>query len=228
MTDVPPPPPSNYGGAGRPALPNPLVSYWKNVVLERYTKFTAISRAEFWWYFLANLIISIVFNIVDAVVGWGGGGGVLSGIYSLAVLMPGLAVGIRRLHDTDKSGWWLLLVFIPIVGLIVLIVFWATDGEPRAQRYGMSRSTEVGRPSSERAEDCGLALTAAAAERRRTEAAAAAAQLVEEREHDAGARHADRVTERDGAAVDVHDVVGDAEVAAWRPRHRGERLVDLE
>ena len=67
MTDVPPPPPSNYGGAGQPALPNPLISYWKKVVLENYTNFTGRARrAEFWWYFLANLIISIVLNIIDA------------------------------------------------------------------------------------------------------------------------------------------------------------------
>ena len=54
------------------------------------------------------------------------------------MLLPGLAVGIRRLHDTDKSGWWLLLVFIPIVGIIVLIVFWAADGTQGANDYGMS------------------------------------------------------------------------------------------
>ena len=144
MTDVPPPPPSgpggNYGGAGQPALENPLVSYWKRVVLENYTNFTGRARrAEFWWYFLANLIITIVLNIIDAALGWGSGyGGILSGIYALAVLLPGLAVGIRRLHDADKSGWWLLLVFIPIVGIIVLIVFWATDGTPGANDYGMS------------------------------------------------------------------------------------------
>ncbi len=143
MTDVPPPPPppsAGYGGAGQPALPNPLISYWKKVVLENYLNFTGRARrAEFWWYFLANLIISIVLNIIDAGLGWGSGyGGILSGIYGLAVLLPGLAVGIRRLHDTDKSGWWLLLVFIPIVGLIVLIVFWATDGTRGANDYGMS------------------------------------------------------------------------------------------
>src|SRR5215218_2427965 len=132
MTDVPPPPPSgpsaNYGSTGRPALPNPLVSYWKKVVLENYANFTGRARrAEFWWYFLANLIISIVLNIIDAAIGFGSGyGGIL----------PGIAVGIRRLHDTDKSGWWLLLVFIPIVGIIVLIVFWATDSTRGANDYG--------------------------------------------------------------------------------------------
>ena len=141
MTDVPPPPPpSSYGSVGQPPLPNPLVSYWKRVVLENYTNFTGRARrAEFWWYFLANLIISIVLNIIDAGLGWGSGyGGILSGIYGLAVLLPGLAVGIRRLHDTDKSGWWLLLIFIPIVGLIVLLVFWATDSTRGANDYGMS------------------------------------------------------------------------------------------
>ena len=141
MTDIPPPPPSGYGAAGRPALPNPLVNYWKKVVLENYLNFTGRARrAEFWWYFLANLIISVVLNIIDAALGWGSGyyGGILTGIYGLAVLLPGLAVGIRRLHDTDKSGWWLLLALIPLVGIIVLIVFWATDGQPGVNQYGAS------------------------------------------------------------------------------------------
>ena len=137
MTAVPPPPPPGSGGVvPQPALPNPLVSYWKQVVLERYAQFTGRSRrAEFWWYFLANTIVYIVLNILIAVssIFW-----VLYVIYALGVLIPGIAVGIRRLHDTDKSGWWLLLVLIPIVGLIVLIVFWATDGTRGANDYGMS------------------------------------------------------------------------------------------
>ena len=142
MTDIPPPPPSGYGGAAaQPALPQPLVSYWKKVVFENYLNFTGRARrAEFWWYFLANLIITVVLNIIDAAIGSGSGfyGGILTGIYGLAVLLPGLAVGIRRLHDADKSGWWLLLVFIPIVGIIVLIVFWATDGTRGTNQYGVS------------------------------------------------------------------------------------------
>ena len=70
MTDVPPPPPpANYsGGAGQPSMPNPLVNYWKRVVLERYAQFTGRSgRAEFWWYFLAGIIIAIAFNILVAI-----------------------------------------------------------------------------------------------------------------------------------------------------------------
>ena len=134
MTDIPPPPPSNYGSAPQP-MSNPLVGYWKRVVLERYAQFQGRSgRAEFWWYFLAALIIGIVFNILIAVSNIFF---VLYVIYGLAVLIPGLAVGVRRLHDTDKTGWWLLIALIPIVGIIVLIVFWATEGAPGPNQYGL-------------------------------------------------------------------------------------------
>jgi uncharacterized membrane protein YhaH (DUF805 family) len=119
-----------------PPLSSPLVSYWKRVVLERYAQFTGRARrAEFWWYFLANFIIGVVLNILIAVssIFW-----VLYVIYALAVLIPGLAVAVRRLHDTDKSGWWILIGLIPIAGIIVLIVFWATDGSPSPNQYGAS------------------------------------------------------------------------------------------
>ena len=132
--DVPPPPPPSPGGGGAPPMSNPLIGYWKRVVLERYAEFTGrSSRAEFWWYFLANLIIGIVLNLLTTAswIFW-----VPYVIYSLAVLIPGLAVGIRRLHDTDRVGWWLLIALIPIVGIIVLIVFWAGEGTPGPNQYG--------------------------------------------------------------------------------------------
>jgi len=140
MTDVPPPPPpANYGGGGSaalPPLPNPLVNYWKRVVLERYAQFTGRARrAEFWWFFLASFIIGIGFNILIAVssIFW-----IVYVLYALALLIPNLAVGVRRLHDTDKSGWWLLIGLIPLIGIIVLIVFFATDGQPGPNQYGAS------------------------------------------------------------------------------------------
>jgi len=112
-----------------------LIGYWKRVVLERYAEFTGrSSRAEFWWYFLANLIVGIVLNVLVAVswIFW-----VPYVIYSLAVLIPGLAVGVRRLHDTDRSGWWLLIALVPLVGIIVLIVFWVGEGTPGPNQHGV-------------------------------------------------------------------------------------------
>jgi uncharacterized membrane protein YhaH (DUF805 family) len=137
MSNIPPPPGSGYGyGASQPVPSNPLVSYWKKVVLEHYADFDGRARrAEFWWYFLANFIIGVVLNLLIQVSGifW-----VLYVIYALGVLIPGLAVGVRRLHDTGKSGWWLLIALIPLVGAIVLIVFFATDGTPAVNEYGAS------------------------------------------------------------------------------------------
>jgi uncharacterized membrane protein YhaH (DUF805 family) len=142
MDVPPPPPPPGPGGGQSQPITNPLIGYWKKVVLESYAKFDGRSRrAEFWWYFLANLIIGVVLNVVDAVIGLAG---ILSLIYALAVLVPGLAVGIRRLHDTGKSGWWLLIALIPIVGIIVLIVFFAQDSTPGVNDYGMSEKYPTG------------------------------------------------------------------------------------
>ena len=63
---------------------------------------------------------------------------VLSDIYSLAVLLPSLAVGVRRLHDTDRSGWWLLIGLVPLIGFIVLIVFFVQKGTEKENRFGKS------------------------------------------------------------------------------------------
>ena len=111
-----------------------LVNWWKVVVLQRYTQFVGrAGRAEFWWFELASFIISTVLSILGrASVVFG----VLGFIYSLAVLVPSIAVGIRRLHDTGRSGWWLLIGLVPIVGFIVLIVFFATQGNPGPNQYG--------------------------------------------------------------------------------------------
>ena len=112
----------------------PMVTAFKLVVFERYAVFEGrAGRAEYWWFFLANFLISLVLQ------GLGQGASILalvSLIYSLALLIPGLAVAVRRLHDTDKSGWWILISLVPLVGIIVLIVFLATDGDPGANQYG--------------------------------------------------------------------------------------------
>jgi uncharacterized membrane protein YhaH (DUF805 family) len=88
---------------------------------------------------LISTIISIALIIVDGIAG---NPGILQAIYALAVL-PSLGVGIRRLHDTGRSAWWLLIVLVPILGWIALIVFYATDGEPGENRYGPNPKAEV-------------------------------------------------------------------------------------
>ena len=88
---------------------------------------------------LVNGIISVVLAAVDGVLNLNSGLldiGLLNGLYSLAVLLPSLGVGVRRLHDTGRSGWWLLIGIIPLIGWIVLTVFLATDGERQPNAYG--------------------------------------------------------------------------------------------
>lgn len=85
---------------------------------------------------LFNLLISIMLFLVDIIMVYIIGIGILSDIYALAVCLPGLAVTVRRLHDTGRSGWKLLLALIPIVGAIIVIVYLFHDSEPGFNRYG--------------------------------------------------------------------------------------------
>jgi len=113
---------------------------WYLDVLKKYAVFGGRSRRKEYWYFvLFTVLISIVLSIIDAVLGTPGaegGAGLLSGIYSLAVLIPSLAVSIRRLHDTGRSGWWILISLVPLIGTIVLLVFTVQDSQPGDNEYG--------------------------------------------------------------------------------------------
>ncbi len=110
----------------------------------KYATFTGRARrAEYWWFFLFNFLMNIALNIVDAAVfGFGrgpmhdGGVQVLPALYALAILLPSLAVGVRRLHDLGRSGWWLLIWLIPLIGWIILIWWFATKGEDGPNDYG--------------------------------------------------------------------------------------------
>ncbi len=114
---------------------------WYLHVLKNYVNFNGrASRPEFWYFVLFNFLFSLGASILDGILGTtnmqAGGIGILGGIYSLAVLLPGIAVGVRRLKDTGRSGWWYLIGLIPIVGFILLIVWWASPGDPQANEYG--------------------------------------------------------------------------------------------
>jgi uncharacterized membrane protein YhaH (DUF805 family) len=103
-------------------------------VLKKYAVFTGRARRkEYWMFFLFNIIISFVIGFIDGLVGTVG---ILSIVYALGMLLPGLGVSIRRLHDTDRSGWWLFISLVPIVGFIVLLVFLVSDSQPGENKYG--------------------------------------------------------------------------------------------
>jgi uncharacterized membrane protein YhaH (DUF805 family) len=87
-------------------------------------------RSEYWWFFLFTVLVSIVTSVLDSILGTMSEDtnvGVIGSIASLALLLPSIAVAIRRLHDTSRSGWWILIGLIPIVGWIILIVFYCQD-----------------------------------------------------------------------------------------------------
>jgi uncharacterized membrane protein YhaH (DUF805 family) len=89
------------------------------------------SRSGYWWFYLFYVLVVIGASIVDAVIKIP----ILAGLAVLALFLPTLAVLVRRLHDTDHSGWWVLISFVPLVGTIVLIVFACTDSGP-PNKYG--------------------------------------------------------------------------------------------
>lgn len=92
------------------------------------------SRSEYWWYalfaFLLGIVISIVFSFSENM------STIVSSIVSLALLLPGLGLSVRRLHDINKSGWWILVGLIPVAGIIILIVWFCKDSDPTDNNYG--------------------------------------------------------------------------------------------
>jgi uncharacterized membrane protein YhaH (DUF805 family) len=107
--------------------------HWYTDVIKQYAVFDGrAGRPEYWWFFLINTIISVILDLVIP----GATGQVLGAIYALAVLLPSIGVGIRRLHDTNRTGWWLLVSLVPLVGWIWIIVLLALAGDEGPNRYG--------------------------------------------------------------------------------------------
>ncbi|WP_419907508.1 DUF805 domain-containing protein [Hoeflea sp.] len=115
-------------------------------VLSKYFDFSGrATRPEFWWWILFVFILSLVLQLVDGaviapVLGFAAfspdAGNPLSLISSLALLIPGLAVSVRRLHDISRSGWWILIVLVPIIGLLVLIYWHVQPSAEGSNAYG--------------------------------------------------------------------------------------------
>jgi len=101
-----------------------------------YVNFTdRACRSEYWYWILFVFIGYIVAEIIDAVIGKP----IFYTLFTLGVLIPNIAIGVRRLHDLDRSGWWLLLSFIPLVGAIILIVWFCSKGTDGPNRFGPDR-----------------------------------------------------------------------------------------
>jgi uncharacterized membrane protein YhaH (DUF805 family) len=113
---------------------------WFMTALQKWADFSSRARRrEYWFFVLIYIVIYIVLTVIDMMVGLADpatGVGVLGGIFALAMLIPSISVGVRRLHDTNRSGWWLLIGLIPIIGALVLLVFFLLDSQPGDNRFG--------------------------------------------------------------------------------------------
>lgn len=116
------------------------------------------TRQQFWMFVLYYIIGAIILGVIESMVGLED---ILTAVYALALLLPYLGLAVRRLHDVNRSGWWLLIGLIPIVGFIVLLIFYIQKGDAGANQYGPNpagvsvaeapqpASTEVMTPKSE-------------------------------------------------------------------------------
>ncbi len=116
------------------------------ICFNKYVDFSGRARrSEYWYFVLFNLIVSFVLSLAANMTGGGpyGDGGfnlfqAAASLYSLAALLPGIAVSVRRLHDIGKSGWYYLIYFIPVVGVILLLVWMCRDSDYGDNAYGPS------------------------------------------------------------------------------------------
>jgi len=110
---------------------------WYIEALRKYAVFHGRARRrEFWLFTIINTLIGLVLASFDGTFQASGGYGAVSGLYALGTLIPSLAVSVRRLHDTDRSGWWLLLSLVPFIGCLILFVVWLLAGDQAVNRYG--------------------------------------------------------------------------------------------
>lgn len=107
---------------------------------KKYLEFSGRARrAEYWSFFIVNMVATFALTLMDVIGGTFSktlGIGLFAGVFSLFILLPSIAVGVRRLHDTNRSAWWLLLALVPLVGPLALIVIYCLDGTPGENEYG--------------------------------------------------------------------------------------------
>jgi uncharacterized membrane protein YhaH (DUF805 family) len=117
-----------------------MFNWYKKVVFENYANFSGRARrSEYWYYALMNLIFAVLAMVIDNVAGLNFGSlpyGWIYMAYGLAVLLPGLAVAVRRLHDVGKSGWFMFIILVPLIGAIWILVLLFTAGNHGENNYG--------------------------------------------------------------------------------------------
>ncbi len=112
-----------------------MIQYFTDAVTNHYFDFNGRTRRTAFWYFvLVYVIIAIVLGIIQTILHFTTP--ILTSLLALALLLPNLGIAARRLHDTDRSGWWLLLWLIPLVGWIILIVWYCLPGTTGSNQYG--------------------------------------------------------------------------------------------
>lgn len=113
---------------------------WYLEVIKKYAVFNGRARRkEYWMFFLINFIIGTLLGIMDKSIS---NIGLLGAIYSLAVFIPSMAVTVRRLHDTNRSGWWMLIALVPLIGWIFFFIFTIQDSTPGRNQYGTNPKEE--------------------------------------------------------------------------------------
>jgi uncharacterized membrane protein YhaH (DUF805 family) len=121
---------------------------WATLPLKRYADFSGRSRRkEYWFFVLGVFIVAILLSIIEGAVGLsgmiGGAYGPLTALFFLAIIVPGIAVQVRRFHDQDKSGWWVLIGLIPLLGGIIVLVFMLLEGTKGPNRFGPDPKDEA-------------------------------------------------------------------------------------
>lgn len=110
------------------------MSHFINAITQHYADFSGRARRkEYWMFMLFGYLLGVAAFLLDGVAA---GGGIISGLLLLGLLVPSLAVAVRRMHDVGKSGWFLLITIIPLVGPIWLLILACTDSQPGTNQYG--------------------------------------------------------------------------------------------
>ncbi|USD51642.1 DUF805 domain-containing protein [Vibrio sp. SCSIO 43153] len=113
---------------------------WYYKVILNYTNFNGRARRQEYWYFtLVNVLVNLVMGIIDRVIGsvmQMDNFGFFGVIYALFIMIPSIAVTVRRLHDSGRTGWWALIAFVPVIGILVLLYFLIQDSEEGSNQYG--------------------------------------------------------------------------------------------